>query len=295
MKLKLIARIRLARILHVSGSNIPLLGRLSKPMAECQCRNCGTHYVGNYCPRCGQSSKTRRLTFMNMLEDGISVITNLDNGFLRTCFELFWRPGHMMRDYILGKRKGYMKPVSLLFCLGTIYYVVVWLFAKENLIVLEQLNNDKIEINGVERFAPYLDTLKELIIQIYNNPAIMQLCMILPMIPAAWLTFRKTAYGKAFNFMEHLHIQLLIACQLLLFTFIVSIVHWFSFGHLEYMTPNLLPNFLLLVWDFMQLFRLSFKSAFWHTVLCVVLEIVILSVLLVPVGALAYYLFEYSK
>lgn len=29
------------------------------------CATCGTHYQGNYCPRCGQSAKIGRYSFKN--------------------------------------------------------------------------------------------------------------------------------------------------------------------------------------------------------------------------------------
>ena len=37
------------------------------PLSEQQheCATCGTHYEGNYCPRCGQSSKIARYSFKN--------------------------------------------------------------------------------------------------------------------------------------------------------------------------------------------------------------------------------------
>ena len=32
-----------------------------------ECATCGTHYEGNYCPRCGQSAKIGRYSFKNAI------------------------------------------------------------------------------------------------------------------------------------------------------------------------------------------------------------------------------------
>ena len=288
MKLRILSRLRLLSILQVNGLQSHFVHKMPDPTEECVCKNCQTHFTGNFCPHCGQSRKIRRLSFQNLIEDGIGLITNLDNGILRSISELFWRPGHMMRDYLSGRRKGYMKPLSLLFCLGTIYYFVVWLFFKDALYSTGQFDVNDAGEEFNEKYLPVLQQLGEYGAQILNNPGLANLLLILPMVPAAWLCFRFTSFGKAFNFMEHFHIQVIIllqvmvACQMLVLTIITSFFHWITQGNLEFnnVISNFLPNFFLLVWDYKQLYMIRWKRSFWLTIRCFLIEGVVLALIL---------------
>lgn len=88
------------------------------------CLSCGMEYEGNYCPNCGQSKKVGRLSLKRVLTESLPDIYNLDNRFLRTCIDLFRRPGEMIMEYIKGNRVIYYKPISLLFVLASILIIV---------------------------------------------------------------------------------------------------------------------------------------------------------------------------
>ena len=274
MKLRLLTRLRLLSILQVNGLQSRFVHRKPDPTDECICKNCKTHFTGNFCPHCGQSRKTRRLSFKNLIEDGVGLITNLDSGMLRSATELFWRPGHMMRDYINGRRKGYMKPLSMLFCLGTLYYFVVWLFFKDALYTTPQIDFNNVDQPIDEKYKPYIQLLGEYGVQILNNPGLAELLLILPMVPAAWLCFRFTSFGKVFNFMEQFHIQVMVACQMLILTIVNSFVHWIVVGNIEFnnVVSNFLLNFFLLVWDYKQLYMIGRRRSLKLTALCFLVD-----------------------
>ena len=102
-------------------------GKQAPPNSEesCTCRNCETIYIGNYCPRCGQSRKTPRYRFSNALKNILGGFTNIDNGFGRTLIDLLYRPGYMIRDFIDGKRIQYFRPFQTLFILAALYIMAV--------------------------------------------------------------------------------------------------------------------------------------------------------------------------
>ena len=87
------------------------------------CSNCGLKFEGEYCPRCGQHIGTTRITLRNILKNFFKEFLDLEDGFLFTMKELFYRPGYMMRDYLEGKRAHYFKPFQLLFVLGAIFII----------------------------------------------------------------------------------------------------------------------------------------------------------------------------
>lgn len=252
---------------------------------EVVCKNCDTHYQGSFCPVCGQSRKVRRLSFLNMVDDFISIFINLDNGFLRSATELFWRPGHMIRDYIEGHRKVYMKPLAMLFCLGTIYYLTVWLIAKD---AIPDLTMNDAEINlgeDFDKYGPLLQKVQEVVGEILKNPGLVAFLFILPMAPATSLCFRSTRYGKVLNFMEHVHILMFVGCQMLILSWFTMMFHWMTNQHLEFMDLDFLYSFILMVWDYHQLFRIRRRSSLKRVFFSVILGLVIgILMLVVPIA-----------
>lgn len=111
---------------HATHINV-IRGReaITLKKVEIRCLNCGTVYEGNYCIRCGQNSHTARFQISNAFRNILGGFTNIDNGFGRTVTELIYRPGHMIRDYINGKRIIYFRPFQTLFILAAIYIIVV--------------------------------------------------------------------------------------------------------------------------------------------------------------------------
>ena len=290
MKLRLLSRLRLLRILQVNGLNSRFITRKPYPTDECVCMNCGTHFTGFFCPRCGQSAKTRRLSLLNTIEDSVSLVTNLDNGILRSCTELYWRPGHMMRDYILGHRKGYMKPMSLLFCLGTLYYFFILIFAKEALPSGGLIDESQITLEGAEQYLPLIRSAQDLFKAWYSNPAMVHFSLILPMVPSAWLCYRKIHIGHALNLMEHFNIQVMMASQMLIMTFFMSIYNLIFAGDVGYNNLQFLPIFLLFVWDYKQLYQIHWKQSVRRTLFCFILTFV-LSLLVIALVSLGVAIF----
>ena len=75
-----------------------------KPLSdkEHDCATCGTHYQGNYCPRCGQSSSIGRYSFKNALLLFLDVWGLGNRGMFRSLRDLLLLPGYMIRDYLQG-------------------------------------------------------------------------------------------------------------------------------------------------------------------------------------------------
>ena len=109
-----------AAIIHqIRGNqNVPL-----KKLEQHVCQNCGDTFEGDFCRSCGQPAKTKRITLKYFFRNLLSSFTDIEHGFLRTCYELWWRPGYMVKDYVKGKRIGYYKPFSLLIVMAAIYLV----------------------------------------------------------------------------------------------------------------------------------------------------------------------------
>lgn len=87
------------------------------------CKNCKTHFTGNYCYNCGQNSNTKRISWKNFFDNLFGGLTNITKGFWFTMIELFSRPGHMINDFLEGKRVIYEKPFQMMLILAAIYAI----------------------------------------------------------------------------------------------------------------------------------------------------------------------------
>ena len=89
-----------------------------------ECATCGTHYEGNYCPRCGQSAKIGRYSFKKAFLLFLDVWGLGNRGMFRTIRDLILRPGYMIRDYLQGMQMAYFPPFKMFFLLVALSLVV---------------------------------------------------------------------------------------------------------------------------------------------------------------------------
>ena len=88
------------------------------------CPTCGTQFQGNYCPRCGQSSKIGRYSFVKAFLLFLDVWGLGNRGMFRTLRDLILRPGYMIRDYLQGMQMAYFPPFKMFFLLITLGLLV---------------------------------------------------------------------------------------------------------------------------------------------------------------------------
>ena len=96
------------------------------PLSEEQheCATCGTHYEGNYCPRCGQSARIGRYSFKKAILLFLDVWGLGNRGMFRSIRDLILRPGYMIRDYLRGMQMAYFPPFKMFFLLLALWLVV---------------------------------------------------------------------------------------------------------------------------------------------------------------------------
>ncbi|UKK53797.1 DUF3667 domain-containing protein [Prevotella sp. E2-28] len=88
------------------------------------CATCGTSYQGNYCPRCGQSSRIGRYSLKTAFLLFLDVWGLGNRGMFRSIRDLLLRPGYMIRDYLGGMQMAYFPPFKMFFLLATLSILV---------------------------------------------------------------------------------------------------------------------------------------------------------------------------
>lgn len=89
-----------------------------------ECTTCGTHYQGNYCPRCGQSAKIGRYSFKNAFLLFLDVWGLGNRGMFRSIRDLLLRPGYMIRDYLRGMQMAYFPPFKMFFLVSALSLLI---------------------------------------------------------------------------------------------------------------------------------------------------------------------------
>jgi Protein of unknown function (DUF3667) len=76
------------------------------------CKNCDTHFKGNYCPSCAQKASLSRLTVGSVIHELWHNFTHTDKGVVGLLVAMCKTPGKVIREYIDGKRKKYFSPYT---------------------------------------------------------------------------------------------------------------------------------------------------------------------------------------
>jgi len=92
-------------------------------VVQIQCLNCGTSTDGSYCQNCGQSVRENSdRSIGNLLGEVLGNLFFLDNRFFLSIRYLFLLPGRMTVEFLAGKRKKFISPVTLFLFINLIYF-----------------------------------------------------------------------------------------------------------------------------------------------------------------------------
>ena len=162
----------------------------SEKKHRCQC--CGHRYRGNYCPRCSQKAGLGRITWRSV-RNGLMDVWGLGSRSMPlSIWQLLYRPGYFISDYINGKRQLSFPPVKMLFIIALIYVsIFYWFFPEVLKMPLEEQ-----------------DTL-EYKLWIRQHYSIAMLVMSIFAILPTWVIFRHSPRNSHHTIPEGFFIQVL--------------------------------------------------------------------------------------
>ena len=155
---------------------------------------------------CGQNSRVDKINLSNLLKELSDNIFQINYGFFFTIKELFIRPGHSIREFIIGKRKNHFKPISYTLVLSTVYFIFSQIIDKKTFLA-EFISgfSESAREKGLGSFNFFSTTLDWLI----NNHAYTTLFLIPLYSLASYIAF----LGKGYNYLENVVINSYIIGQ----------------------------------------------------------------------------------
>jgi hypothetical protein len=109
------------------------------------CLNCGDPTVGPYCPRCGQRKVDVRVSLRRMAREALDDQLSLNSTLPRTLGALFFRPGHLTREYVQGRIVRYIPPLRLYLVSSLIFFLVLPLVADPGRIAMSEESEERLD------------------------------------------------------------------------------------------------------------------------------------------------------
>ena len=89
------------------------------------CLNCGTPLNSLFCPECGQKNKDYSLSFKDLFSDIIEDLLEVDSRVVKSLRMLFFKPGFLTREYVMGRRVSYLPPLRLYLVASVVFFLLI--------------------------------------------------------------------------------------------------------------------------------------------------------------------------
>ena len=191
------------------------------------CANCGRAIAGpeqKFCPACGQTTPAHRIDWHFLGHELEHSVLHMDRGIFYSLKELMLRPGHLMRDYLEGRRAKQVKPLLLLMISAAAVLLLGKFLLGGDIMGssiragLPQAGNN--EVVNPAALSNTFTAVKDW----FNAHLTAYTLLCLPLEAAAfWLAFR----GRGLNYPEWLVISSFLTVQAFVFMAIAVLVqHW---------------------------------------------------------------------
>ena len=208
------------------------------------CANCGHTYEGDFCPVCGQKHDAGRVSWKSVGQELVKIWGMESKSLLSSVLQLLGRPGHLIGDYLSGRRQVCYSPVSMLFVMAVIATVILRLTGVQ-----------MVELDAVETspFPALAKTVVWMVEHLGWGMLIFTTFLILP----TWLLFRYAPRHTRHTLPEGIYIQLFMSTLVLLFFVLArAFTNWLLW---------LVPTYYCIAYR--QLFGYGIWGTVWRTAL----------------------------
>ena len=208
-----------------------------------RCACCDHEFEGNYCPVCGQAAGVGRITWQSLWKN-VTMLWGMDSHSMPySLWQLLWRPGYFIGEYISGRRQVSYPPVKMLFVLAVFYAIIRQLLGFEP---------KQVDITEGDIFRISINWFRE-------NPGWGMMAMTMFFSIPTWFFFRFAPRHPRHTFPEGFFIQLFMASLMLICILIQRILTPLAF---------LIPIYYFITYR--QLFGYSFWGTLWRLALAAI-------------------------
>ena len=205
------------------------------------CANCGYDFVGKFCPHCSQKAVLKKVSWMSVLQSTAEVWGMGNRSLLYSLWQLIWRPGYFISDYINGKRQVSFPPVKMLIVMG----------------VLSVLIDKLLGINELKAIEGDMSLATQFFAWFKSSPGWGWLAMTGFFMIPTWCLFRYAPRNTKHTLPQGFFITVFMAIQVLIVECLADI-----FGYYTYI---LIP--LCYFYAYRQLFGYGYWGNFWRVVI----------------------------
>ena len=236
------------------------------------CCNCGNEYENNYCPRCGQKAAYGPITWHSVWQGIMDVWGVGTRSLPYSLWQLIWRPGYLIRDYVSGKRQASFPPVKMLVVVALVLVMVNAFFGVN---YNNEASTAAAGTVGNHAYNVWTDAAFE---WMTNHIAWTVLIVFSLFIIPVWFLFRQAPRFPQHTLPQGFYIQVFIGVQYLMFLLMMILLFEFipslSGNGSEasgFMTLFVLPILLLI--DYKQLFGYGWWGTIWRVLLALPLSL----------------------
>ena len=210
------------------------------------CINCENDFVGNHCPHCSQKAGTGKISWKSVIQGAAEVWGFHNRSMVYSLWQLIFRPGYFISDYINGKRQVSFPPVKMLVVMGVISVIV------DHLFVVTDVTKDVVGGSSplVQQFFEWLA----------ENPGWGWLSIVCFFLIPTWCLFRYAPCNARHSLPQGFFIQVFMSLQVL----IVDDLADFFTDYFYILVP------LCYFYAYRQLFGYRFWGNFWRVFLMLV-------------------------
>ena len=259
------------------------------------CNNCGHEYTGNFCPVCGQRATVGRITWQ-VVRRGVMDVWGLGGRSLPySLWQLLWRPGYFISDYIGGKWQSSFPPVKMLVLVAIIIYLLGKAIFPEYWGTLIETDAASISSSG---WRYYYDTASQ---WIENHLEWLFLFIFSLLILPTWLIFRHSPLNSRHTLPQGFFVQVFMTTEYLMWLVIITTCIKLSgmnlgnaAGSSDYGFYSVMFTLLFIPIIDIVNYKQLFGYGWWGTVWRVLLIVLVIVFCFIVVVLLQYFSFNSS-
>ena len=113
-----------SEVIAVAAAPVPAAAVPAAEVPAARCDNCGAPVSGKYCSACGQRREAPVHSLWHFTQLATEDLTHADSRLWGTLGALLYKPGHLTREFLNGRRARYLPPVRLYLVLSVLFFLV---------------------------------------------------------------------------------------------------------------------------------------------------------------------------